>query len=392
MFFLAFFITVCQPALKKEEEKKARVITENQEEEETDQKRSRKTSCGRNSSRSDFLSVRDLDFVDASNVGAYELKGQCETRNRLIVITVNGYKISENPKCNRGRWKVKLDLSAIADEDEDRMVFHLSHDEGELCKEVRVSFLGPKNYIPISSKEDYYESGFYVMKYEAKVANERSANAKAISLAEGRPLLRVSYEDARDLCQNNGSRYDLISNLQWQNVALSIESMDENWSHGRASPADGNLLNCGLSRGIPRAASLDDEDDCAVSSCQSGWDENRRTHLLENGQKIWDMCGGVGEIMRDKYRKSLSFDDYVYNLPSSLNKIFGPKRNYKVIKASRRSNTWNLGYAKINSGKELIIRGAPGRFAGIFSADVTRDHDSRRGFAGNIGFRCVYNP
>ena len=357
--------------------------------ENTDKDSYSRTECSQQEAHSDELSIKDLEFIDSNNVGEFLLQGRCETKNELIHIMVNGYKTSGNPKCDKGRWKVTLDLTPVATEDS-TVIFHLSHNQARLCKEVKIAFLGPKNYIPISPVEDHYESGFYVMKYEARIEGQGSS-AKAVSVPGGRPASRISYEEAVTLCQNNGSRYDLIKNIQWQNIALSIEEIDENWSQGHSLPSDSNALNCGLFRGNPREASSDDSQDCAVTFCDSGWDQNRRTHLLPNG-KIWDICGNVGEIMKDKYRKEESFNGYVYQLSSELKQLFGPKKTYKIVDANRRSNTWNLGYAKVKKGYDLIVRGLPGREAGVFSVDITSDQVSRRSYSGDTGFRCVYIP
>lgn len=348
------------------------------------------TRCNRRDTYSEEVSIRNLEFVDSGNVGEYLLKGRCEEDDELVYVTVNGYRTSLNPKCDKGRWEMELDLTPVATE-ESKVVFSVTHNRESICKSVRLAFLGPENYIPVPPNEKYYDTGFYVMKYEAKVEG-RDEEAKAVSKPEGRPAIRVTHREALKICQNNGSRYDLMNNLQWQNIARSIEEVGENWSQGRATPSDSNTLNCGLLQGNPQPASSDDEDDCATSSCDSGWDQNRRTHLLSNGARIWDICGGAGEIMEDKYRESKSFDDFVYELTSSLKRKFGPSKTYRLVSANRRSNTWGLGYANIEKDNDLIIRGMGGRHAGIFSVDVTHDQVHRRGYNGNVGFRCVYIP
>ncbi len=351
-------------------------------------------SCPSNKLSSKEISLKDLEFVDSENVGEYLLQGRCSTKKHLVYVTVNGRKTTANPKCDKGRWKVTLNLTTIVHEEE-YMIFLIEHNREEICKKVRVSFIGPKNYVPIPPVDDNYESSFYVMKYEAKVEEKEGALAKAISVPEGLPATarRVSQGAARILCQNNGSRFDLIQNSQWQNIARSIEDVDENWSQGQAIPSDNNLLNCGVIRGRPRSASADDNEDCALASCQEGWDENRRTHLLPHGGgRIWDICGNVGEMMKDKYRKNHSFDDYIYRLSDELKELFGPKKTYKTAGSGRTRNTWNLGYADVKRGKDLIVRGVPGRDAGIFSVDVSQNQSSRRGYAIDVGFRCVYIP
>ncbi len=366
------------------------------------------TSCGRRNTYSDKISITDIEFVDSNNVANYLLQGECKNNLASIFIAVNGYRIDENPKCSGGKWRVTLDLTPVVDKGGgDRVAFFVSQnldknrvrikDERDIdsrCEEVRVAFRGPEDYIPIPALTNQYESGFYVMKYEAKVDAIGRPEARAVSKPEGRPISRVSYRDALELCQNNGSRYDLMKNAQWQNIALSIEEINENWANGRASPTDDNALNCGVFHSTPRHASSNDEDDCATHFCnKERWDPNRRTHILPNGEKIWDMCGNVGEMMKDKYNADEKFGDFIYKLSPKLKRLFGPRRTYKVASDSgRRVNTWNLGYAEIKSNKNLIVRGMPNRDAGIFSVDITDDQDNKRAYASNIGFRCVYVP
>ena len=363
-----------------------------------EEKRNSRSSCRESNTRSRVISLtRDLDYIDSNNVGNYKLRGRCEERNRVVTIKINGYRISEDPSCNRGRFELELDLSTVASTEEN-IFLEISHNGETICKEIRVGFLGPKNYIPVPYREDYYESSFYVMKYEAKLEGRGSSSAKAVSKAEDNPITRVSYDDAVKLCRNNGPRYDLISNSQWQNIALSIEETDINWSRGRRSLADNNALNCGVSLGRAKAANSDDRNDCADSSCKSQWDYKRRTHILRNGQTIWDLCGNVGEIMKDKYTLNVSFDGYIFDLSGRLKSLFGPNRTYRTGTDRNRNRRdtyyWGLGEANIDADHNLIVRGANGRGRsgnGIFSVSIRQDQDGRR-VLNQLGFRCVYIP
>ena len=346
--------------------------------------------CSSRNTYSDELTITELEIVDSGNVGKYPLEGRCEEEDKLITVTVNGYKTEKTPKCDRGRWEINLDLTEVITEG-NTVAFHATHNRGRLCKEARVAFRGPKNYIPISASDDYDESSFYVMKYEAKLEGEKTAS-KAVSEPTGYPISRITHQEALLLCQNNGSRYELMKNSQWQTIVRAIEDENKNWSQGHHSPSDNNTLNCGIARGIPQEASSNDSNDCATTFCDSNWDINRRTHFLPNGKKIWDMCGNVGEMMKNRYNENDSFKGYVYQLSSDLKKLFGPKKTYSIVNASRRSTTWNLGYADIDRGNDLIIRGLPGRDAGIFSVNITSDQVSRRGSGHDVGFRCVYTP
>ena len=186
-----------------------------------------------------------------------------------------------------------------------------------------------------------------------------------------------------------------MKNAQFQIIVLSIEEVHLNWAHENSSPTDSNALNCGVFRGTPQPASPYDDDDCAISACHEGWDPHRRTHFLSHhfeGPKIWDICGNVGELMEDEYLISHTQKGYTYELTGQLKRDFGPKRAYSIVNANRRSNNWNLGYVNLERGKNLIVRGLPGRYAGIFSVDIVHTKDEQRSLSRNIGFRCVYTP
>ena len=401
---LPLFLTSCPSTDQNTPDtQKARVLTDNttddlstggKDRDEDEEKDNLPSSCSNNSRDSVSFSGK-YDYVDSINVGNYELKGRCKERDQVVSIKVNGYPISEDPACNRGRWELVLDLSSVATS-EKKIFFEAHHNGGTACVKALVGFLGPKNYIPVPYIEDQYEGSFYVMKYEAKIENKGTSEAKAISKPEEEPLTRISHADAVKLCRNNGSRYDLIQNSQWQNIALSIEETDINWSKGRPSLVDNNSLNCGIVRGSPQPANDDDRDDCADSSCSKNWDFKRRTHLLSNGAVIWDMCGNVAELMKDKYSVNKSFKGYIFELTEQLKNLFGPDRTYKTgddkAKRNRNNHYWGLGKADIESGHNLIIRGGGSSSEhGIFSVSITGDQNSRSSHH-QVGFRCVYIP
>ena len=338
--------------------------------------------------RSDFK-IDQLDYIDAHNFSDYLIKGRCESGEKIEII-INNHPIDTNIYCKSRRWELTVDLTPLAQE---RVIsFKISSSGETFCEDIKVAFTAPKNYITVPALEDFYESGFLVMKYEAKL-DKAGINSKAISEEKDRPISAISHSDAQDLCKNNGSRYDLISNKQWQNIARDIESIDENWSLGRARVIEGNSLNCGVARGTAQAASRNDADDCGASSCGKNWDYHRRTHLLSSGDRIWDMCGNVGEVMRDRYTGNDTFDNYVFHLNGSLKKLFGPDKDYNIVTSHRREGYFGLGFIKVSRSADLIIRGHHSRYPGIFSTEITKKRDSSRSASGyNIGFRCVYLP
>ena len=257
-----------------------------------------------------------------------------------------------------------------------------------------MAFSCPENYVPVSPVKDsryYSDDAFCVMKYEAKLEN-----GKAVSKPGGIPISKVSYAEASELCRLNGSRYSLMGNEQWQVLAQNIELQNENWSKGTNRLIGGNMLNCGVSVGISKEASRNDKDDCAVSECNDEWDYKKRTHVLPNDYVIWDVCGNVGEMMRDQNIKRIrknynQFNDYAYLANyGDVKRDFGPKRNYKTVGDNHRANRyWGLGRIKTINNKTLIVRGGQGQYAGVFSADLDRDIDDAL-LPSNVGFRCVY--
>ena len=337
------------------------------------------------------VTLKELERINDKNAGDYEIGGKCSHSDRLVEIRVNGYKLDQNPVCNRGRWEISLDLTDVATESED-VEFQISHgsDSNIICESQKSSFSCPSNYIPIPSVFGAYEESFCVMKYEARLSQ-----GQAVSSPEGRPVTGLTYDEALSACKSNGSHYDLISNSQWQSIARLVESEDENWKLGRAVVQEGNALNCGNTLSISSADS---------SSALSRWTFERRTHKLPSGHWIWDMCGNAGEMMSDLNRESFSVDGYIYEIRiRNIKSRFGPRKSYITTSESpsRRENYyWGLGYAYLTDSRNLIIRGhninksrsiSSRSSIGIFSVDLSmsRSEVSRSGLR-KVGFRCVY--
>ena len=368
-----------------------------------------RNECNGESRRGDpEVSLSPLDYIDSINAGRYELKGRCSEKNRAVQVTVNGYKLKKTPHCDKGRWEVFLDLAGLS-VDSKKVSFRITHgpDSNVVCEDIKVAFTCPKNYIPIPRIQDIHRdeslhaNSFCVMKYEAKIEKSGGGVIKAISQSDGRPIANISHTNARTLCQANGSRYDLISNDQWQTIARLVEEHDKNWSLGKGGVVNGNILNCGVSRGAPQPASRDDKNDCSLGiRCGSQWHYRRRTHLITSSNLvIWDICGNVGEMMKDKtdtrkLTSSIRQDEPVSKLSGERNfrNLFGPKKNYSGVGYDlKRKAYWGLGYAELSDAKNLIIRGGQSREAGVFSVNLENDQsDSRVGH--NVGFRCVYIP
>jgi len=90
----------------------------------------------------------------------------------------------------------------------------------------------------------------------------------------------------------------MLSNPEWMTIARDVEQVDENWSSGTKGVG---VLARGHSDNLPNyalEASADDNDPYYLTGNSSadlpnyGW-EQRRTHILSNGEKVWDMSGNL---------------------------------------------------------------------------------------------------
>lgn len=146
------------------------------------------------------------------------------------------------------------------------------------------------------------------------------------STSQSRPWILISYQEAVDSCSRIKSpdfSYSLISSYEWDTVSESISNTNENWS-GR-QVASGELSkgfrildinhrdDATYLRNYVCAWRTDSSDYCAAPlpvseiwnvhsdlSTSIGESETQqfvqnRTHMLSNGQTIWDFGGNVSE-------------------------------------------------------------------------------------------------
>ena len=266
--------------------------------------------------------------------------------------------------------------------------------------------LCPDNFVLIPALEDYTANDFCVMKYEAK--NDGSGNA--ISQASGTPYVNINQQDSVAKCVAMGAGYDLITNNEWQSIARNIEGVSSNWG---TIPGEGTSLNQGHSDNDPQrvlVASSDDSKACENTgqTCDSTtWDRQRRTHILSNGEVIWDLAGNANEWIKSTTQIHYSNNGpYILQLNDQqhgsldLNgdirtgrEHFGVSRDYTGINLS----LWGgFGGARLTSGGEDSFSGINrgGDYlqgvavAGIFAVSLSvqkNEHYSQ------TGFRCVYH-
>ena len=352
------------------------------------------------------VTIDNLEPVTADNVHEYRLHGTCERSQSEVLVNIEGNPLLRYPICMNGRWEVYADISGNVNKKER---FQVAVSQGTanrnmLCTNVQNYFVCPNNYIAVSRLPYMDSHNFCVMKYEAKVKSGDEIPTqlgdnrviKALALANGDLITRVTEDTAIQFCRQNGKDaqngpgYDLMHNDEWQAIARHIERTASNWSDNTRDIISGNHLNIGHSSvGALSSSNTDDEQ-------PDNWSLNKRVHQLANQEYIWDFSGNLWEIVQHNLKglpSGESYNGFVNTMPPSYQKDFGPERDYSIFNARDRASFFgNLGHILANEWGGAIIRGGAGnrRMVGIFSANVMLTGDRVR--RNDIGFRCVYYP
>ena len=261
----------------------------------------------------------------------------------------------------------------------------------------------PTGYIPVPSLPPYTNTGFCVAKYEMKnvggIATSQAALTPWVSIPRG--TLPTTVGGAWKACRDLGSGYDLISNAQWQTIARNIADQPSNWGTAEGAANSVTAYNGELSRGhsdnAPSSAlvaNADDTQGCdgtGQTCSNTNWSSQRRTHVLSNGQVIWDFAGNVYEWVKDDNNASQGANGWIstMNLNDSRQNNFG---NDQFCGSPNSGNYCGFGYGVTNSSVGAVYRGgnwAYGSGAGVFAAslDIGPTFSST-----NIGFRCIFQP
>jgi len=148
----------------------------------------------------------------------------------------------------------------------------------------------PVGYVTVPGNTQYGTDNFCVAKYEMK--------GGTLSEPSGNPVVNINQTTAKAACTALGAGYHLVTNNEWMTVARNIENTAANWSSGVVGAG---ALNRGHSDSAPAnslPANADDNQACEGTGqpCSSTiWDGQRRTHVLSNGEVIWDLAGNVLE-------------------------------------------------------------------------------------------------
>lgn len=256
----------------------------------------------------------------------------------------------------------------------------------------------PTNFILVPRNAAYVEEAFCVSRVEARNSGTGIADFDLTKT----PWVNITRDSAISRCQSLGSGYDLINNNQWQTIARNIELQQENWSSNEVGTG---FINEGHGDGTPSAPiAITDESDVFNGTGQTSGDQ-KRTHVLSNGEIIWDFSGNVWEWVKDTNSTDYGTDGFMSLISDSTNpnsgalsdgisrtlkNQFGPVGSYSLAAPPYG----NLGHAFVNTGiAGGIYRGGSYQQAttavegGIFSVKTTFGANVT---SGNVGFRCVY--
>ncbi|MEC9282202.1 MAG: hypothetical protein VX642_05785 [Bdellovibrionota bacterium] len=314
----------------------------------------------------------------------------------------------------------------------------------------------PDNYLLVEPNSTYKTNQFCVMKYEAKlmyasdgagdfsnafIVSDGNASGtydydtdydtsselvkyKAVSSATGRPWSNIKRgnnettdgEGALEACQKLNeqegveNKYDLITNDEWQAMAREIEAQKSGDTNNWGTDSFGNSIlnhgNADTSPGESCDASYEYvETDCDNSGSETKYEE-KRTHFLASGEKIWDVAGNVVERLKDNSPASMGSNAYgsqitdsthtgTFSLSGGLSttartvkSLFGPAGDYT---SSNSGNYAGIGQFVLGSPTALsLLRGGRAGHeekSGIFRLN---NYGDTTGVSSNAGFRCVY--
>lgn len=256
----------------------------------------------------------------------------------------------------------------------------------------------PEGYVRVPGSPSP-ATDFCVAKYEMK-----NVSSKAVSVDAGTPWTGVSRSQAISACRalnlnSYESKFDLISNVQWQTIAEDVSKKAENWSSGSYLIG---LLRSGYTYGpaysSPLAARANDALGCqnnGTENCVVDTGARNRTHTLSNGNVIWDFSGNAWEWVSTLSIGRISGPGAgtgtSTNTHDEMRSFF--KTDYSPLETSLGSSSgigvvYNAG---ANDGNGVIRGGqvSDGPGAGVFAANINIDENSSHL---NTGFRCVYNP
>lgn len=255
----------------------------------------------------------------------------------------------------------------------------------------------PTNYIGIPANTSLGTSRFCVMAFEAK-----NVGSVATSQPATAPWVSINFTNAKAACTALGASYALISNPEWMTIARNIEGQV-------ALNTYGNAYYRGHSDNAPSNSlavsnvndPYDGTEDSAISNMLQ-----RRTHILSNGNTVWDLAGNVEEWVDwvvPIAQKATSSTVAVGNAADFFEvdtSISGADPMYSALWMPLTNLSWTSnvsGYGRYIAGSAAVggyaIRG--GCYSrvtaqvGIYTLIMNLNSTSSTAIK---GFRCVYHP
>jgi hypothetical protein len=264
----------------------------------------------------------------------------------------------------------------------------------------------PADFAFVPGREALSSSPFCIARYEMRILGDDNGDQPfdaaflAESRASGTPWVNLDKGQARVACDTLGFAYQLITNLQWQTIARSIENAPENWSGGAVGAG---LVSRGHSDESPYALLSSDGDPCYGTdnpSCEdpshADWGQ-KRTHQLQNGEVLWDLAGNAWEQVDSSTGAPaglwMEFTDAAFTSNDGwedYRAAFGPEGPYDG----------SHGMGGIYGGTGNLIRGGsfdyptPGTAGaqGLEDVGIYAGHHNAWSAEATHGFRCAYTP
>lgn len=296
--------------------------------------------------------------------------------------------------------------------------FHATVTSGPLTSDCSSASLSmtiedcPNGYVPVPANSGLNSSEFCVMKHEARAWIDANSDGivdtgevdadgcleggcttdnwgtgthKPGSTDEGIGWRRISQDNAKTMCTNLGTRYDLISNPEWMAIARNVENVDANWSG--ATVGSGCLFRG--NNGWNDACGYDGSDP------EGGTGRNTKAKLtLDNGEEIWDLASNLWEWVDWSKGGSLeatplTCDTSGWAELTAVSCVDFPNDTFNSENGTFTS-TEGMGKFYGSTGGGAMVRG---RYSG--GGDGSGIYSTYLGYSfwnldSLIGFRCVY--
>ena len=247
---------------------------------------------------------------------------------------------------------------------------------------------------------------FCVSRYEMRMrstddgAGIPASDEVADARPTGTPWGNVDKNLARTMCDAMGFPDQLITNVQWQTVARSIERVSSNWSGGAVGSG---MLNQGHSDREPAMVLSADGSPCmgtGNSACEdptsADWSQ-KRTHTLDNGEQVWDLAGNLTEQVDG----STGGPSGLWNSYADAN--FTSNEGWEALRHSfAPAGPWDEthGMGMIYGGTGNLTRGGSyyhsnpgtGGSEGMLDTGIYNGNHNTWNTTDRVGFRCTFTP